>query len=52
LLEAIVDQRIYFVGFVKHRVNAQLSTALANVSGGIVTQDHHLLARVSVAAGS
>ena len=43
LLDAVVNQGINFVGFVKNRIDTQLSAALANVVGGVVAEYHYLL---------
>ena len=51
MLYAVVHQGIDFVGFVEHRIHAQLGAAHPDVGGGIVAQHHHLLVRPAVAAG-
>ena len=43
LFNAIVNQCINFVGFIKNCINTQLGATLTNVVGGIVAQYHDLL---------
>ena len=50
LRNAVVDQIIYFIGFVEHRVDTQLCAAHAHIRSGVVAEDHHPLVRFALPA--
>ena len=47
---AVIDECIDFIGFVKHRIDAQLRAALTDVCGSVVAQNHNFLLGPTVAA--